>query len=244
MPVLGEPVQIERAAVNGRGVDLEIRAVDHRTHRRLNRQRRRINRRVRDVDELRLETPKRDLRPGLDPMDGGLFGQFVFAEAAFDQRLGKARCVDRRVELRKDVRDRTNVVLVTVREHQPSQLVLVVEQIGDVGDDDVDAQQFPARKHHACVDDDDVIPATQSEHVHPELAEPTERDDLQLVIRQCGETSTQKRIIGLFQASGAGNDLPETACSLARLLDDRCLRRPQPAITNSSSRQPPNSARL
>ena len=37
-----------------------------------------------------------------------------------------------------------------------SDLALVLEQVGDVGDDDVDAQQFVVGKHDARIDNDDV----------------------------------------------------------------------------------------
>ena len=52
-------------------------------------------------------------------------------------------------------------------------------QIGDVGDDDVDAEQFGFGEHEPGVDDDNVVAPANGHAVHAEFAEPTERYDLE-----------------------------------------------------------------
>ena len=47
-------------------------------------------------------------------------------------------------------------------------------QIGDVGDDDVDAEQFGFGEHQAGVDDDDVVAPANGHAVHSELAQAAE----------------------------------------------------------------------
>jgi hypothetical protein len=59
-----------------------------------------------------------------------------------------------------------------MRENQAPDVLAVVEQVGDVGNDDIDAEQLAARKHQPRVDDDNVVSAAQSQHVHAELAKP------------------------------------------------------------------------
>ena len=54
---------------------------------------------------------------------------------------------------------------------------LVLDQIGDVGHDDIDAQQLRLREHEAGVDDNNVVFPAEGEAVHAELAQAAERDD-------------------------------------------------------------------
>ena len=66
-----------------------------------------------------------------------------------------------------------------VREDDAAHLLLVLLQIGDVGDDEIDAQHLLVREHEARVDDDDVVALFEREHVLADLADTTERDDPQ-----------------------------------------------------------------
>ena len=49
-------------------------------------------------------------------------------------------------------------------------MVTVLDEVGDVGNDDVDAQEFSFGEHQSGVDDDNVIAPTDGHAVHPELA--------------------------------------------------------------------------
>ena len=44
-------------------------------------------------------------------------------------------------------------------------------QIGDVGNDDIDAEQFGFGEHQAGIDDDDVVSPADGHAVHAEFAE-------------------------------------------------------------------------
>ena len=68
------------------------------------------------------------------------------------------------------------MVLVAVRQDDRANLVAVLEKIGDVRDDDVDAQQFLLGEQDAAVDDDDGVVHGERHHVHPEFAESAQRD--------------------------------------------------------------------
>ena len=52
-------------------------------------------------------------------------------------------------------------------------------QIGNVGNHDVDAEQFGFGEHEAGVDDDDVVSPAHGHAVHTELAQAAEGDNLQ-----------------------------------------------------------------
>ena len=74
------------------------------------------------------------------------------------------------------------MVFVAVRQDQGADVLLVFLEVGQVGHDQVDAQQLGFGKHHAGIDDDDVVAVADGGHVHAELAQPAQGDYLQLAI--------------------------------------------------------------
>ena len=57
-----------------------------------------------------------------------------------------------------------------VGQQQRADVLAVLFEEGEVGGDDIDAQQFRFREHHAGVDDDDVVSIAERHHMHSELA--------------------------------------------------------------------------
>ena len=55
----------------------------------------------------------------------------------------------------------------------------VLDEIGDVGNDDVDAEQFGLGEHEPGIDDDNVVAPADGHAVHTELAQAAEGDDVQ-----------------------------------------------------------------
>jgi hypothetical protein len=56
-------------------------------------------------------------------------------------------------------------------EDDGADVLLVLDEVGDVGDDDVDAEELGLGEHEAGIDDDDVVFIAEGEAVHAELAE-------------------------------------------------------------------------
>ena len=75
------------------------------------------------------------------------------------------------------MRHGADVVLVPVRQHQRGDLVLL--QLAEVGDDEVDAEQLGLREHDAGIDEDGGVAAGDHHHVHAELAQASERHELE-----------------------------------------------------------------
>ena len=98
----------------------------------------------------------------------------LVAEQAAGQRAGvhgHAR------ELRQHVRQRADVVLVGVGDEERPHVLAALLEIGDVGDDEVDAEHLLVGEHEAAVDDDDVVAVLEHVHVLADLPHPAERDD-------------------------------------------------------------------
>ena len=122
--------------------------------------------------------------PGFDDLAGvnrpqlRLSRDLVLIQAALHQRQGEGRAIDGHVEFGQEIRDRADVVLMAMRQKQRSDVLAVLDQIGEVRRDDIHAEQFGFGEHHAAIDDDDVVAIAQRHDVHAELAEAAQRDYL------------------------------------------------------------------
>ena len=71
------------------------------------------------------------------------------------------------------------MVFVSMGEHDALDPLPVFDQVGDIGDNNIDAQQFGLRKHQAAVDDDDIVTPSYGHAVHSELAQAAKGYDVQ-----------------------------------------------------------------
>ncbi len=175
----GEPMKVEVLAVERRLVDLEIARVDHRPHRRSDRHRERIRDAVRHPDELDRQVADRHPFARLHRHQAVRRVDAVALELRPGQRERQRRAVDRSVEVREDVRDGANVILVAVREHQRRRLRRALLEVREVRDHLVDAQHLGVWEHQAGVDQDERVAPRHGGHVHAELAETAKRNDLE-----------------------------------------------------------------
>ena len=104
--------------------------------------------------------------------------QSVLVEFVFDVGEGEFGAPDWNFELRKKPWQRADMVFVAVSENDASNALAIFDEIGDVGDDDVDAEEFGLGEHESGIDDDDVIAPAHGHTVHAEFAQATERDNL------------------------------------------------------------------
>ena len=87
--------------------------------------------------------------------------------------------MDGAVDLLHAVRDGTDVVLVAVGDEHAAQLALVLHQIGEIGDDRIDAVHVLVGEAHAAVDDDHVLAILQNGDVLADLIQAAQRDNFQ-----------------------------------------------------------------
>src|SRR5208283_4768894 len=103
----------------------------------------------------------------------------VLVEFVFDVGERELGAPDGDVEFGEDPGERANVVFVAVRENDAADFLPVFGEIRDVGDDDVDAEEFGFGEHESGVDDDDVVTPTNGHAIHTELAQAAQGDNLQ-----------------------------------------------------------------
>ncbi len=79
--------------------------------------------------------------------------------------------------LAHQIRQRADVILVPVREHDRAHHLLPLAEVREVGQDEVDAEMLVAREREPGVDDDDRSVRLVDGHVLADLAEAAERND-------------------------------------------------------------------
>src|ERR1043166_2852605 len=217
LSVGGELLKVEVLAAHRRLVDLEVAGVNDDACRRLDREREAIHQAVRHADAFELERPELPRPVGGDLAEIGGLLQAVLADFIFQERERQARAEDRRVDLLQDVRQRADVVFVRVREHDRAERVFPLQQVADIGDHEIDAEEVGAGEHEAAVDRDRRAGAFQQQHVEAEFAEAAERYDsyrfhaLSDVQRRRGARAVQML---LRLAGGAGARLDDAAHAL------------------------------
>src|SRR6266542_3307044 len=80
------------------------------------------------------------------------------------------------IQLGKNPWQGANVVLVSMGEHNGTNPLPILHEIGNVGNDDIHAQQLGFREHHAGVDNNDVVAPAHRHAIHAEFAETAEGD--------------------------------------------------------------------
>src|SRR5258706_7029641 len=116
---------------------------------------------------------------GLHLAQIGVFEQSVLIEFVFHIGERKLRAPDRNLEFGEDPGQGTDVVLVAVGEDDAAHPLAVLDEVGNVGNNDVDSQPFSFREHEAGLADDNVIAPADRHAVHTELAEAPQGDNLQ-----------------------------------------------------------------
>ena len=175
-----EPGQVGRLALHRRGVDLEVARVHDDARGRSHDQRARVRDRMRGVHPFDVEAAERLGVAGPHRVQLRCLDEPVLAQLVAQESEGQRGAVDGHRESRQHVRQRADVVLVAVREHDPADVGDALLQPRDVRDHEVDAEHLLLREHQPGVDDHDVVAAAQREHVAADLAEAAQRDQRQL----------------------------------------------------------------
>ena len=102
-------------------------------------------------------------------------------ELALDHADRELAGVDRGtvVQILQQIRQGADVVLMAVRDEDAAQLLLVLENVGVIGQHEVDAGLRVIGEHEAGVDQDHVVAVLEGRHVLADAVEAAERDDLE-----------------------------------------------------------------
>src|SRR5664279_686563 len=171
-------MQVEEAVVRGGGIDLEVAGVEQGAERRVNGQRHAVHQAVRDLDGIDRERPDLKALAGSDLVEHGIVQLTMLFQFAFHIGQGEFGAVDRDVQLGEEPGQRSDVIFVAVGENNGAYMGAILDQVGDIGDNDVHTQQLGFREHESGVNDDNVVAPANGHAIHAEFAESPERHNL------------------------------------------------------------------
>ena len=177
--VFGEGVQIEQMIVGWGGIDLEIAGVNDHAERSVNRQRDTIHQAMRYANGMNREHSGLEALAGANLAQVGIVEQAVLVKLVLDVGQRELGAPDRHVEFGENPGQGADVVLVAVGENDAANPLPVLDEIRNVRDHDVHAEQFSLGKHQARVDHNNVVAPADGHAVHTELAEAPQGDNLQ-----------------------------------------------------------------
>ena len=125
------------------------------------------------------ELPRPDGTARLHGDELGALDETVLLQFQLDEAGGEAGAVDGHVHLFKDVGNGAHMVLVAVGDEEASDAGAVLDEVGHVGDDAVDAVHIVPGKGHAAVHDDDLPAVLVGGHILADLVETAQRNDFQ-----------------------------------------------------------------
>src|SRR5215207_2817227 len=133
---------------------------------------------VRHIDELELEIAETDTFARLHRMELDLFVESRLAQLVLGESHCQRRSIDRDLpdplQLRNDVRQRPDVVLMAMRNGDAPQLGQSILDVADVGNDEVDATLPFLGELASGVDEDHVVPILDRHHALADLADSSE----------------------------------------------------------------------
>src|SRR3954468_12045215 len=176
-------MQIEKSIVGGRGVHFEVAGMDQHPERSMDGECDAIHHAMRNLDRMNGERSQLESLARLDLVHLCVIEQAVFFQLALDERQRELGPVDGDVQLGEDPRQSANVIFVRVGEDDAANLLAILEQVSDVGNNDVHAQQFGFGEHEPGVDDDDLVSPANGHAVHSELAKATKGDYVKFAAR-------------------------------------------------------------
>src|SRR3954470_21920592 len=137
----------------------------------------RINSTVNDPTCTRSRGRTRPATPPPPPPQPRSTRLVVFFELRFHERQRQGGAIHGTVDVGQNVCNGADVILVSMGQHQRRQLVLL--ELPQIRNDQIDTEQLRLRKHDAGIDQDGGVAAGDDHHVHAELAQAPERNQLE-----------------------------------------------------------------
>ena len=103
----------------------------------------------------------------------------------FDQRRRERRCIHRHVEPRPQIEQGAEMILVRMGQHDAGKMLALLNNVRDIGQDQVDTRQIVARKCNTKIDGQPGLAAWRAQtiqrEIHADLADAAERRKHQFV---------------------------------------------------------------
>ncbi len=167
-------------AIHGRGIELEVAAVNDDALGRVDGEAAGVGNAVGDGNPLHGQIfSKGDAAEILHDIQQGKV-QPVFLELALHQTERERRAVDWHGPAREEVGQRADVVLMPMGERHAADAIRERLQVGEVRHDAVNARLILGREQQAAIHQQQILPRVDREGVHAEFAEPADGHQAQI----------------------------------------------------------------
>ena len=177
---LGEAAKICHLPIDRRIVELEIARMDDHADGGLDRQPNCIGDGVVDTNKTDAEAADVDDIPRHHRVQIARINA-VFLETPFENPERQTRPVDGYGNLLHHIGQCPDMILVPVRQNNRLDLIPVLDQIGNIRNDEVDAEHILLREHEPGVHNENLIIHADGSHVLSDLAKTAKRYDLYLL---------------------------------------------------------------
>ena len=155
----------------------------------------------------------------VDDMQLDLVDQPCFLQLAPDQLGREGSCVDRHIQLGREIRHCADMILVTVRQHDSLELVDAILDEFQIGEYEIDPGVLIARKRHAQIDHQPASLAAVEIDIHANLARSPQGKEKQFVFGgeiflQAARSARMARPSSVRSASTTSN---RSVCSSNRI---------------------------
>ena len=130
------------------------------------------------MDGLDGKAAQLELVAGMNLHQLGAAQQIVLFQLVLDQADGQLGCIDGQVHLLEQVGQRADVILMAVGDYHALDLILVLHHIGEVRNDQIDAEHVAVRKNQAAVHDEHVSLALIQGDVFAHFTQTAQRNNV------------------------------------------------------------------
>ncbi len=179
-PDLGKTLQVNGVTKYRGVIHFKISCVDNNARRRINSQRSCILYAVICLDEFDTKTPQIDRLSEFDHLSSGGAEHIMLLQLMLNQPDCQLGRVDRDIDFPQDIRQSSDMILMSVCNNKPFYLVNVLLQICDVRDNQINSQHVVIRESQAAVHHNNTVFIFKGSNVHADLFEAAQRDNLEL----------------------------------------------------------------
>ena len=182
LPQSRKPGIVRQIAIERGLVQLKIAGVNNRSHRRRDGHPNAVGDAVRHAQDFYMDLPEIQRLTGFDEMQLRLLKHSVFLQPPAGKSKGQTGAVNGNREFSQQIGEGADVVLMAMRHDDATHLFLVFQQVGEIRDYEIHAQQFISGKHQSGIDDNDIVAIADRHHVHAEFPKSAEGDNFHPIV--------------------------------------------------------------
>ena len=105
----------------------------------------------------------------------------VFLQPPRQYAERQLRAIDRHIEFLQHIRERPDMILMAMREHDGLHLVAIFHEICDVWNHEVNAKHVVLREHETSINQKNLVPISHDRHIFADFPQSAQGNNLQFL---------------------------------------------------------------